>query len=136
MDSKDTSNLNIGKTAIMAAAGPLGGAVIGSIREIGTSGTIGGIAALGMMAVGRPLLQAANSAKLGPVTYEAGMSRMTKPLNRGVVKSMMEAANGDQHIFADMARRVVKTGNNPISNVIDDFGVDGRFISAFYGMGR
>ena len=69
------------------------------------------------------------------VTYEPGMQRMTKPLNRGVVQSMMEAANGDPHIFSDMAKRVVKTGNNPVSNVLDDFGVDGQFISAFYGMG-
>jgi hypothetical protein len=135
MEQKTIQGNNLSKTVEAAATGEAEGAIVGSMQKIGLGGAMAGVAAMGAMSLAPPLLAAHNKAKLGPVTYEPGMQRMTKPFNRGVVQSMMEAANGDPHIFSDMAKRVVKTGNNPVSNVLDDFGVDGQFISAFYGMG-
>lgn len=110
------------------------GAAITKGTSLNTGLSIGlGAVGLGALAFGPPMLAAHNRASMGEIVYEPGMSRMTKPINRGTVRAMKQAADGDPKIFNDMAKGVVRNGN-ALSSAVEDYGVDTNFVSAFYGV--
>lgn len=106
------------------------------------AGPVMGLGIVPAAAVGVSLagawLDGRGSSRLGRVKYTDGPARMTKPYTTGAVEAMKEASGGNYAVFADMAKGVVH--HTPTFHGIgfnyDDHGVDGKLISALYGMGR
>ncbi len=82
--------------------------------------------------LGTEMLIQHNRAKMGPVSYTGGPDRMTHNVTSGAVEAIQKATN-DPAVQADMIRKMLRTDDGIINN-IEEFGVDGEFVSAFYGM--
>lgn len=98
---------------------------------------LGGALAFGGVALavnGNEILKGRNSAKTGRVSYMDGPARMTSSFTSGAVKDMHRIANGNYGVFEDMATEVVAS-QNAFGRVLDDYGANGKLISALYHMG-
>lgn len=80
---------------------------------------------------GKEIFAHSNRLKMGPVTYAGGPARMTRNVTSGAVEAIKEATN-DPTVQADMLRKMIKT--DEFVGSLEEYGVDGEFISAFYGM--
>ena len=82
--------------------------------------------------LGTEMLRQHNRLKMGPISYEGGPARMTHNITSGAVEAIQKVTN-DPEVQADMLRKIARSDDGIINN-IEEFGVDGEFISAFYGM--
>lgn len=95
---------------------------------------IGGVAAFALAKEG---LAGHNQRKLGKVTYTDGPARMTGSFTSGAIPAMNRASGGNEQLRNEMFVKTMKTGpggSSPL-NAIDNYGVDGAFISSLYNMG-
>lgn len=78
-------------------------------------------------------VDAHSKTKMGHVSYDSGMARMTSNFQTGAVPAMMEASGGNYGTFSDMAKNVVSRPG--LINKIEDNGATPEMISALYHMG-
>lgn len=92
-----------------------------------------GFAISGAAALGKEMLVQHNKVKMGPVSYGGGPARMTNNLSSGAIEAIKEVTK-DPQVQQDMLRKVLHDSDSGIVNNLEEYGVDGEFISAFYGM--
>lgn len=94
-----------------------------------------GVVTVGMTAfnTGKEAVNAHSRAKIGRVSYDSGMARMTSNFQSGAVPAMMQASGGNYEVFAGMAKNVVSRGG--LIGGIEDNGANPAMISALYHMG-
>ena len=100
-----------------------------------TKAGIGGMFALsGAASIGKEMFIASNIRKMGPVSYTGGPARMTDSFDSGAIQAIKQATK-DPNVQQDMLRKILKSSNDGIIKNLEEYGVDGQFLSAFYGMG-
>lgn len=82
---------------------------------------------------GKGGIDAHSRAKMGRISYDSGMARMTNSFPTGAVEAMKDASGGNYSAFADMAKNVVSRPG-PI-NQLQDHGATPDMIAALYHMG-
>lgn len=102
-------------------------------RRFNAGGVALMLGGMGAVNIGNQGLQARNRNKLGRISYQPGLARMTKPYNTGVVPAMHRASQGNQAVFADMAEEIVKPSG--IVGQVENYGATPELISALYHMG-
>lgn len=102
-------------------------------KVLGKGGIAAGFALGGAATIGKEMFANHNRLKAGPMTYTGGLSRMTHKVSSGAIEAIQGVTN-DPAIQADMIKKMMKN-NDTILNSLEEFGVDGQFLSAFYGMG-
>lgn len=86
-------------------------------------------------------LGAHNERQLGRITYGDGPARMTSSFTSGTIDAINRASNGNEAVRNQLWLNAMKTGPADLSkgqalfHAIDNYGVDGAFISALYNMG-
>lgn len=100
-----------------------------------TKAGIGSMFALsGAASIGKEMFIASNIRKMGPVSYTGGPARMTNSFDSGAIQAIKQATK-DPNVQQDMLRKILKSSNDGIIKNLEEYGVDGQFLSAFYGMG-
>lgn len=102
-------------------------------NQLTKTGIIAGMGIGAAAAFGTEMLANKNRREMGPVSYQGGPARMTHNVTSGAIEAIKDATN-DPEIQADMIKHMLRTDDGVLNN-IEEFGVDGQFISAFYGMG-
>ena len=82
--------------------------------------------------MGTEMFKMHNQMKVGKVTYQGGPQRMTDNFNSGAIEAIANVTD-DPKIQQEMISKVLKNSDSLYGN-IEEFGVDGAFLSAFYGM--
>lgn len=102
-------------------------------KRLTGAGIAVGMVAGGAASLGKEMLTAHNRIKAGPIKYTGGPARMTHNVTSGAVEAIQQVTN-DPEIQADMLKKITKDTSSIMTN-IEEFGIDGDFVSAFYGMG-
>lgn len=102
-------------------------------KQLSKTGLKVGVGISAAVSLGKEMVSQHNRLKAGPITYGGGLTRMTTKINSGALEAIQDVTN-DPQIQADMLKKILRTRDNVISNV-EEYGVDGQFLSAFYGMG-
>ncbi len=96
----------------------------GMTALIGVGGVVSGISAYNTG------LKAHNNTKLGRVMYEQGTDRMTQAFGTNAVPAIKKISQGNPEIERALIKDTLLHDFR-----YEDYGVDDKFISAFYGMG-
>lgn len=83
--------------------------------------------------IGTEMFRAHNRLKMGPVSYEGGAARMTHNVTSGAVEAIAKVTD-DPAVQSDILSKMLHSTGDGIINNLEEFGVDGEFVSAFYGM--
>lgn len=102
-------------------------------NQLTKTGIVAGMGIGAAAAFGTEMLANKNRREMGPVSYQGGPARMTHNVTSGAIEAIKDATN-DPEVQADMIKHMLRTDDGVLNN-IEEFGVDGQFISAFYGMG-
>lgn len=102
-------------------------------RRVNTAGGLTIVGTVGAFSLANEGFKGHNRAKLGKISYDDGMARMTNSFTSGAVPAMKKASGGNYEAFSDMAEEVVATPG-PLGR-LDDYGASPALISALYGMG-
>lgn len=101
----------------------------------GKAAIIGGV---GAFALAKEAVSGHNQQKLGTVRYADGPARMTNSFTSGTIEAINRASNGNTQLRNEMFVNVMKTlpaDTSSLLGSIENYGVDGKFISALYNMG-
>ena len=80
-------------------------------------------------------VKARNNAKIGKVVYGDGPDRMTQSFTTGVVPAINRIAKNNYGAFSELTESAIEgTTNTSITHKLEDYGVNDKFVSAFYGM--
>jgi hypothetical protein len=101
--------------------------------QLGKAGIGIGMGISAASAIGTEMFRQHNRLKMGPMKYVGGPDRMTHNVTSGAVEAIKEVTN-DPTVQADMLKKMLRTTDGVLNN-LEEFGVDGQFVSAFYGMG-
>ena len=112
-----------------------GGGVTSNIlhHQLGKKGVLIGFGALGVAGVTAGAMDIKNQKEMGPVTYQGGPTRMTNMYGTGAIQAINDMTD-DPEVRAEMVKNIMHD-NTSILDSIEQHGVDGQFLSAFYGMG-
>lgn len=111
--------------------GLFGGEILPRVLNAKGAAVLGGVM-LGANTISNvdDVVKAHNNVKLGKVSYYQGPDRMTQAYGTGVVPAIKKISNNNPEIAQDLTRETLLNNHR-----IEDFGVDEKFVSAFYGMG-
>lgn len=101
-------------------------------HQLNKRGIAAGFGIMGAASIGREMFIQHNRMKMGPITYTGGPSRMTNNFSSGAVEAIQKVTK-DPEVQADMLKKILRTQDGIINN-LEEYGVDGDFLSAFYGM--
>lgn len=89
----------------------------------------------GMLAVGtvNSGIKARNNAKLGKVVYDGGSDRMTQSYTTGAVNTIKRIADTPEE-FSELTQSAMSGGELNFGQRLEDYGVNDKFVAAFYGM--
>ena len=89
----------------------------------------------GMLAVGavNSGIKARNNAKLGKVVYNGGPDRMTQSYTTGAVNAIRRIADTPEE-FSELTQSAMSGGEFSFGQKLEDYGVNDKFVAAFYGM--
>jgi hypothetical protein len=79
-------------------------------------------------------IKARNNAKLGKVVYNGGPDRMTQSYTTGAVNTIRRIAGNDPEAFSELTKSAMDGGDLNLVQKLEDYGVNDKFVSAFYGM--
>lgn len=90
----------------------------------------------GMLAVGtvNSGIKARNNAKLGKVVYDGGPDRMTQSYTTGAVNAIRKVAGNNPEAFSELTQSAMSGGKLSFGQRLEDYGVNDKFVAAFYGM--
>lgn len=88
-----------------------------------------------MLAVGtvNSGIKARNNAKLGKVVYNGGPDRMTQSYTTGAVNTIRRIADTPEE-FSELTQSAMSGGELSFGQRLEDYGVNDKFVAAFYGM--
>lgn len=95
---------------------------------------LGGVTAF---AIAKEGFKSRNQQKLGRISYADGPARMTGSFTSGAIPAMNRASGGNPAARNAMFMETMNTGpggSSPLQK-IENYGVDGQFISSLYNMG-
>lgn len=98
------------------------------------AGIIGIVAGVTIASEG---LKGHNQTKLGRISYADGPARMTNSFTSGTIEAINRASNGNPEIANRLWVQAMRNGPGDTTpfRSLDNYGVDGAFISALYNMG-
>lgn len=102
-------------------------------KQLSPKGLVLGTIGMGLVGIGKGMVDAASRKSYGRISYEGGMARMTGTFNSRAVESMMQGSGGNYSAFSDMAQHVVKRPG--LINALNDNGATPQMIAALYHMG-
>lgn len=85
----------------------------------------------GAVSFGKEALASHNKLAMGDIIYTGGPARMTNNFSSGAIEAIKDVTS-DPALQADMLKKVTKT--TEFLGGIEEYGVDGEFISSFFGM--
>lgn len=100
--------------------------------QLGKGGVAVGLGVLGVAGIATAGIDNHNQKSIGQVSY-SGPARMTGMFNSGAVEAINQMTD-DPEVKADMLSRMMHNSNDSVMDSIEQHGVDGQFLSAFYGM--